>query len=115
MDKIMTFLFSEAVAIENVTENLPQIFRLGQNYPNPFNPITAFEYQLPKQSDIKITIFNNVGSKIQGWYFLQQAPGTYKMTWDGTNMSGKKVSSWNYYYRLSTDDFSQTHKMVLLK
>ncbi len=115
MDRILKFLYSDAADIENFSTNIPESFHLSQNYPNPFNPTTAISYQLPKNSDISLTIFNTTGTKIREWKYLQQPPGSYNLVWDGTDEFGKMVSSGNYFYRIKTADFTDAKKMIMLK
>jgi len=106
-------LFTE---IENETvDNLPGEFSLAQNYPNPFNPVTLIEFSLPKTSDIRLTVYNMLGQKVKVLLEEHRSAGTYSEVWDGTNRTGERVSSGIYLYRLETDNFTTTKKMLLLK
>lgn len=92
--------------------NEKNIFRLAQNFPNPFNPTTIINYQLPKQSEAKLTIFNILGQKVKEFELIKESGF---VLWNGTNNLGKKVSSGTYFYRLESQNFTQTKKMLLLK
>ncbi len=94
---------------------LPDKFELAQNYPNPFNPTTTIRFDLPKKSNVKLTIFNVLGQKVSTLFDGEQPAGEYRATWDGTSQSGVKVSSGTYFYRLEADGFVSTKKMLLLK
>jgi hypothetical protein len=100
---------------------LPKEFGLRQNYPNPFNPTTVIEYALPKASDVKIQIYNILGQKVRNLVDEQQDPGYKRIHWDGTDDSGKEVSSGVYFYRIvartdqGNEDFVKCKKMTLLK
>ncbi|KAA3615333.1 MAG: T9SS C-terminal target domain-containing protein [Calditrichaeota bacterium] len=89
----------------------PSNFELKQNYPNPFNPITVINYQIPKQSEVELSIFNTLGQKVATLVTENQAAGTYNVTW---NASG--FASGIYLYKIETSGgFSQTKKLILLK
>ncbi|MFH2034949.1 MAG: S8 family serine peptidase [Candidatus Zixiibacteriota bacterium] len=94
---------------------LPDQFGLAQNYPNPFNPSTSIYYNLPKAADVAINIYNLLGQKVKTLINLHQRAGQYQIIWDGTNDRGGKISSGIYFYRMETEEFSQTRKMLLLK
>ncbi len=94
--------------------NLPVVFKLNQNYPNPFNPTTTIKYQLPKQTNVSIDIFNILGQKINSLLKnKQKEAGYFQVKWDGTNYSGKKVATGLYFLQLSTKEFSKAVKMIL--
>jgi len=115
MKRILAFLYSEISSLENMIRNIPASFHLGQNYPNPFNPTTSFIYQIPKESDISIIIYNSLGSKIRDWNYSDQVAGTHRISWNGTNEAGMRVSSGYYFYHMKTADFSKTKKMTLVR
>lgn len=95
----------------NVADN----YRLGQNYPNPFNPVTTIEYQLPKDSEVWLCIYNITGALIKTVLMDKQNAGSYHIQWDCRDNSGKSVAGGVYLYQLKTDDFVQCNKMVLLR
>lgn len=90
--------------------NIPKEYYMSQNYPNPFNPMTNITYELPAQSSIRIQIFDALGRTIKTLVNGKQKAGKYTVTWDAAN-----YSSGIYFYKLETDDFSDTKKMILLK
>jgi len=100
---------------------LPKEFGLRQNYPNPFNPATVIEYALPRASEVKIKIYNILGQKVRDLVDEFQEPGYKMIHWDGTDDSGKEVSSGIYFYRIvartnqGSEDFVKCKKMTLLK
>jgi hypothetical protein len=89
---------------------LPTEFALQQNYPNPFNPSTGIPYSLPRASHVKLEIFNVLGMRIATLVDEQQGAGSYEAFWNAG-----ELSSGIYLYRLTTDEFSATKKMLLLK
>ncbi|MCP4582491.1 MAG: T9SS type A sorting domain-containing protein [candidate division Zixibacteria bacterium] len=100
---------------DNLETVLPEKFNLYQNYPNPFNPTTIIEFEIQKQSDVEITVFNILGRKIRSLVSENLSAGKYTARWDGTNESGISVASGIYFYSLRIGELTKTKKMVLLK
>ncbi|MCC7431606.1 S8 family serine peptidase [bacterium] len=87
-------------------------FVLNQNFPNPFNPTTKIAYELPNNQKAKLTIFNVLGEVVKEFSLEKQSSF---VEWNGTNFNGKSVASGVYFYKLESENFSQTKKMVFLK
>jgi len=101
---------------DNVIDVLnEQKVTLKGNYPNPFNPLTKIMYELQEETDIKITIYNPKGQKIKQIEQLSKQPGINYYLWNGTDFSGKNVSSGVYYYQLETENYSAVKRMILMK
>ena len=95
--------------------NLPTQFRLSQNFPNPFNPSTTFEYDLPRNCDVTIKIYNILGQEVATLLSEQKEAGRYKISWDGQDKDGEKVSTGIYFYRIKAGDFEESKKLLLVK
>jgi len=93
----------------------PTSFVLLNNYPNPFNASTIINYALPQASDVKLEIFNVLGQRIRILVNEHQTAGYKRQAWDGKDDKGQDVSSGIYFYRLQTQDFSDSRKMVLMR
>jgi hypothetical protein len=115
MHRITDFLFSEVNQIRMPPSDAPVSFSLAQNYPNPFNPSTTIPYALPKMTDVKITIFNELGARVHEWEITSQPPGRYNLIWNGTNQAGQPVSSGTYFCRMTAGEFKTTRKLVLVR
>ncbi len=89
---------------------IPRDYSLLQNYPNPFNPVTQIKYALPKDCNVKLTIYNILGQKVATLVDGKQKAGYKIAKWDAGSLS-----SGIYLYRLKAGDFMQTRKMVVLK
>jgi hypothetical protein len=90
--------------------------RLEQNYPNPFNPQTTIAFALKDRARVKIDVYNVSGELVKTLLDETRDAGAYSnVTWNGTNNANQPVSSGVYFYKLVTNNFSQTKKMVLLK
>ncbi len=107
-------LFNTAVE-EGPSPSLPRIFALEQNYPNPFNPETLVRFQLPQTSVLQLEIFDATGRKIRTLWQGKRSGGVYAEKWDGRNDSGAPAPSGVYVYRLQTENFVHSRKMILLR
>lgn len=87
-----------------------ETFRLQQNYPNPFNPTTVIGFQLSEASDVKITVYDMLGREIAVLLDEFRASGEYEVDFDASGLS-----SGIYIYRLQTDSFIKSRKMILQK
>ncbi len=93
-----------------ISNQIPVKYELKQNYPNPFNPVTQIEYSLLKSTNVKLTIYDLTGRILQIVVNERQSQGTYREQFDGTNLA-----SGTYIYKIDTDEFTDTKKMILLK
>ncbi|MBD3290579.1 T9SS type A sorting domain-containing protein [candidate division KSB1 bacterium] len=93
----------------------PEEFRLFQNYPNPFNSSTIIEYNLSESSHVNVTIYDITGRRITELVNTNQSAGVYRIKWNGKNAALTEVASGVYFYRITTKDFDQVSKMVLLR
>jgi hypothetical protein len=97
--------------IETEEQNpLPTTTVLLQNYPNPFNPTTIIHYQLKTKSQVQLTIYDITGREVKRLVNQNQNAGEY---W--VNFNAGNFASGIYIYRLKTDSFEQTRKMILLR
>jgi len=97
------------------TETLPTAFSLAQNYPNPFNPQTVIQYSLSEDCQVKISIYNILGQRVQVLVNEYQLAGHNSVVWEGKNSKGKNVASGVYFYRIQAGEFTQVKKMVIIK
>jgi hypothetical protein len=100
---------SVLVGVEEETE-IPTEFSISQNYPNPFNPSTTIKFGIPKSSNVQVRVYNSIGQEAAVLTNREYTPGFYEIIWDAS-----RFSSGIYYYTISTNDFKQTKKMLLLK
>jgi hypothetical protein len=101
--------------VEDADTTVPTDFVLEGNYPNPFNPATEIVYALPQQVHVILTVYDAAGREVRRLVNTSQAPGRYRVRWDGTDARGQSVRSGVYFYRLATDVWHKTQSMVLLK
>jgi hypothetical protein len=94
---------------------VPTNFQLEQNYPNPFNPTTTFRYSLPESQHVSIVVYSLLGQEITEIVNAVQAPGTYRVVWNGKNCRGVDVPSGVYPVRLLAGKNQLITKAMLLR
>ncbi len=95
-------------------KEVPNKFFLYQNYPNPFNPTTTIEYDLPKDTRVRLSIYNILGQEVGVLVNKVQKAGAYKVRLDANKIHGG-LSTGVYFYRIVTDGYVNTKKLLLLK
>ena len=105
------------VAAVESTRLRPSVFALGDAYPNPFNPSTQIDFSLAAESAARLVIYDVLGRAIRTLVHAESElpAGFYSVTWDGRDASGHAVGNGLYFYRLTTANFSDTGKMMMLK
>jgi hypothetical protein len=126
-DVMLELLNSPLTNVENNSNTIPTSYSLQQNYPNPFNPTTKIKFDIPSNvkretSDVlfplrkggegvvTLKIYDILGKEIATLVNEQLAPGTYEVTFDGS-----EFPSGVYFYQLKTNNFSETKKLLLIK
>jgi hypothetical protein len=107
--------YTGTIGISIISNEIPETFSLSQNYPNPFNPTTIIRFAIPsnvksEMSNVKIIIYDALGREVQTLVNGNLSPGTYEVDFDGSNLT-----SGVYYYKLISDSFTETKRMVLIK
>jgi hypothetical protein len=108
--EIYTAIINTVVGISPVSNKIPDELKLEQNYPNPFNPTTNIKYQITNNGFVLVKVFDILGKEITTLVNEKQTPGTYEVSFNGSNLP-----SGIYFYRLTTEGFSDTKKMILIK
>jgi hypothetical protein len=98
------------VSIGNLNSELADKYFLSQNYPNPFNPETKIQFSIPKNGLVKIVVYDMLGREVKELVNEFKQQGSYNVSFNGANFS-----SGIYFYKLITDDFIETKKMILVK
>lgn len=98
------------IGIEPISGVIPKTYAISQNYPNPFNPSTKINLDLPKNTMVKVAVYDMVGREVEILVNSQLNAGTYKLDWNAS-----KFASGIYFYRIITSEFTDIKKMVLVK
>jgi len=107
MDNVVLNLSPRKDIIVNAS---PVKFRLSQNYPNPFNPATVISYSVPKDGKVSLNVYNSIGQQVAELVNANQNEGSYNVHFNAVNLS-----SGVYYYKLESNGFADTKKMILIK
>jgi len=112
---LTTLEMSQVSEIKISNENTPEFYSLSQNYPNPFNPTTNIKFRVPYGSIannkfVTLKVFDILGKEIATLVNEKLKAGEYEVTFDGT-----ALPSGVYFYKLTSGDFTETKKMILLK
>ena len=109
-DYVIVKLTQNPTGVEDQGFNQPDDFVLYQNYPNPFNPTTTIEFSIPQSGDVSLNIYNLLGEEVKTLVNEFRQTGKYSVQFNANNFS-----SGIYFYKLQTDSFVETKKMILLR
>ncbi len=112
---VISFNYDVPPGVHAVAGDLPDSYSLRQNYPNPFNPVTTIDFQIPTASHVRLEVYNVLGQRIKTLINNVLSRNRYSAEWNGDNDHGNKVSTGIYFYRLQTEKFVDTKKMMLIK
>ncbi len=98
------------VGIQQISTELPSVYRMNQNYPNPFNPTTKINFALPKSSFVSLKVFDVTGKEVAALINQNLNVGTYEYEFNAA-----KLNSGIYFYRINAEGFTATKKMMLIK
>jgi photosystem II stability/assembly factor-like uncharacterized protein len=96
--------------VKKIGNEIPSVYMLYQNYPNPFNPSTKIKFDIRQTSNTKLIIYNILGREVATLVNEKLNAGSYEVRWNALG-----YPSGMYFYRLETEEFTKTRKMVLLK
>jgi hypothetical protein len=94
----------------NTNKNIVSDYKLEQNYPNPFNPSTKIEYDLPKEGMISLKIYDMLGREVKTLVNEHKNAGSYNIEFNANHLT-----SGIYFYRLTSGNFTQVKKLILIK
>ncbi len=99
----------------SVDENISHATRLFEAYPNPFNPKTNISFNLQQEEQVKINIYNIAGKSVRKLIDTKMPAGHHSVEWDGTDDTNNALGSGVYFYRMTTSDYQDLKKLILLK
>lgn len=96
--------------VNEIPGSTPVAYALEQNFPNPFNPTTTINFSIPVEGFVTIDVYNSIGQKVASLVNETKTAGSYTVGFDASDLT-----SGIYFYKISTGNFSETKKMILLK
>jgi hypothetical protein len=85
-------------------------YSLHQNYPNPFNPVTTIRFEVPVSQNVELAVFDMLGRQVKVLYNDMAPAGIVAV-----DFNAEGLSSGVYFYRLKTENFIESKKLLLLK
>ncbi|MFZ1322619.1 MAG: T9SS type A sorting domain-containing protein [Ignavibacteria bacterium] len=104
-----------SIGITQINSNVADNFKLSQNYPNPFNPSTKIKFDVTSGernglSKVYIVVYDQLGKQVAALVNDNFSPGSYEVDWNAADLPGG-----TYFYRMTSGDFTETKKMILIK
>jgi hypothetical protein len=93
----------------------PFVTALDTNFPNPFNPSTTIRFSIENAGNVLIDVYNLRGQFVKTLVNEHFNAGQHRVMWNGTDSNGRTMSSGIYFYRMTSGEFIQTRKMILMK
>ena len=109
-NSIWSSALSTLTDIKSSWNQLPVDFNLSQNFPNPFNPTTNIQYSVGKVQHVSLKVYDILGNEITTLVNEVKIKGIYTVKFNGANLA-----SGIYFYKLQTESYSETRKMLLMK
>jgi hypothetical protein len=103
-------VYTDTNTTEVIQSHLPKEYALIQNYPNPFNPTTTIRYDLPKETTVKLKVYNILGVEVTTLVNKVMPAGHQSVAFNAV-----KLASGMYIYRIEAGNFVQVKKMLLIK
>ncbi len=85
-------------------------WKITQNYPNPFNPVTTIQYEVAKESRIRLKLYDITGTEITTLVDEVNPAGEYRASFDASGLP-----SGVYIYRIEADKFNESKKLILIR
>ena len=112
-DRMNQLIHKKFGAESNSEENqiIPTQYSLYNNYPNPFNPTTTIRFDIPERTRVELVVYDILGRKVKSLISNEvREPGRYEVSFDAN-----ALASGVYIYKLTTKNYSQARKMLLIK
>jgi hypothetical protein len=102
--------YDDAIIVKQISSEVPDSYTLSQNFPDPFNPSTTIQYSVPTKGLVTLVVYDLLGRVVTTLVNETQSPGTYAVKWNASD-----IPSGTYFYRIQSDQYTDTKRMVLIK
>ena len=110
MDEIIRKNFGSGMEAES-EKLIPTEYSLYNNYPNPFNPTTTIRFDIPERTNVELVVYDILGRRVKSLISDEvRNPGRYEISFNGSSLA-----SGVYIYKITTKNYSQARKMLLIK
>ena len=96
--------------LNNVIIGIPEKYSISQNYPNPFNPVTKINYDLISDGNVSIILYDISGREVKKLVNEFRSAGYYSL-----ELNAAELSSGSYFYKIISENFTDTKSMMLIK
>lgn len=110
IDNVRVICYNPVTTSITGNSEVPLRYNLSQNYPNPFNPSTSIKFELPQSGFVSLKVFDLLGREVANLVNEVKQAGSYNLEFNASNFA-----SGIYYYKLESNGFSDTKKMILIK
>jgi len=107
---VQTARWTSPIGIQNISNELPTEYKLHQNFPNPFNPVTNINFDIIRNGIVRITVYDLLGREVETLVNQDMSPGRYRLDFNAVN-----YASGMYLYKITTNDFVDVKKMLIVK
>jgi len=98
------------VGVPHVDKEIPSVYRLYQNFPNPFNPSTRIRFDLPRQSQVRIEVYDMLGRVVATLVNDVRPAGSYEV-----DFNAARLASGAYICRIQAESFIAVRRLMVLK
>ncbi len=98
----------------NLAAGVPYVYELEQNYPNPFNPSTTIRFSVPQKAHVELIVYNLLGQKVRTLIDKEMGAGFHRVKWNGLDDHGAAVTTGVYIVKMTSGQFVQTRKMLMI-
>ena len=102
--------YNTVLGISSFNSQIPEVYSLSQNYPNPFNPSTNIKFAITKSGFTSLKVYNMLGKEVSRLVNSNLQAGSYELNWDAS-----AFTSGVYFYKLESNGFAETKRMLLVK
>jgi hypothetical protein len=105
-----TARWTNVIGIQGISTEIPKEYKLYQNFPNPFNPSTTINFDIVKAGNVKIVLYDVLGREVKTIVNENTEPGRFKIVFNADNLA-----SGLYFYKITSNDFTDVKKMLVVK
>jgi hypothetical protein len=98
-----------------VGDHVPLHAMLGRATPNPFNPQTTITFEISREQDLVVAVYDLLGRRVRTLANEHRAAGRHELSWNGRDSQGRAMPSGTYIVRLETESGFQARKVMLIR